>query len=89
MDSRYSPSNYWYFYLSLKARQLVHNFFYRNGRWRSIWTVSYKSPSSIQIKGVVKVQIHYYEDGNVQVNINREPEATISASAVVYYAEFV
>ncbi|KAJ3130377.1 Mismatch repair endonuclease pms2 [Nowakowskiella sp. JEL0407] len=40
-----------------------------NGRWRSLYTVKL---GSVDIVGTVKLQIHYYEDGNVQLNYNKE-----------------
>ncbi|KAI9205478.1 F-actin-capping protein subunit alpha [Polychytrium aggregatum] len=46
-----------------------------NGRWRSSWTVS---PSSTEITGTVKVHVHYYEDGNVQLNNKKEISATMA-----------
>jgi len=36
-----------------------------NGRWRSVWT--YKDGN---LTGTFKVVVHYYEDGNVQLNTN-------------------
>ncbi|MPC27750.1 F-actin-capping protein subunit alpha [Portunus trituberculatus] len=38
----------------------------KNGRWRSTWTVTLGG-GSVELKGVLKVQVHYYEDGNVHL----------------------
>ena len=42
---------------------------YWNGRWRSTWTVTF-SPSGGQatVDGKLQVNVHYYEEGNVQLN---------------------
>lgn len=39
-----------------------------NGRWRSVWTCKF-SPSGgqVEITGKLRVNVHYYEDGNVQL----------------------
>jgi len=46
---------------------------YWNGRWRSTWTVVF-SPGggNASIHGKIQVNVHYYEDGNVQLNTNTE-----------------
>lgn len=38
-----------------------------NGRWRSIWTCTFKGSGAIQLQGNIKVNVHYYEEGNVQL----------------------
>jgi len=50
---------------------------YWNGRWRSQWTVL-MSGSQAEVSGVLKVQVHYYEDGNVQLVSSKEVKETIS-----------
>ncbi|KAJ1975830.1 F-actin-capping protein subunit alpha, partial [Dimargaris verticillata] len=36
-----------------------------NGRWRAVWTLDL---ATCELKGTAKVVVHYYEDGNVQLN---------------------
>jgi len=55
------------------ARFNPHNFW--NGRWRSVWTYH-----SGELVGHFKIVVHYYEDGNVQLNTNTTQNVTISAS---------
>ena len=40
---------------------------YSNGRWRSEWSVLLSGEKSVEVKGSIRVQVHYYEDGNVQL----------------------
>ncbi|XP_022183830.1 F-actin-capping protein subunit alpha [Nilaparvata lugens] len=66
---------------------------YWNGRWRSYWTVRIQPGANIQISGVLKVQVHYYEDGNVQLvtskdyQVNFDVESKLDASK--RFIEFV
>jgi capping protein alpha len=40
-----------------------------NGRWRAVWTCRLPSGGgNVDISGILKVNVHYYEDGNVQLN---------------------
>lgn len=58
------------FYKSAECSSLIrrptmihwHLFVYRNGRWRSLWTLQRGT-----LTGWSKVKVHYYEDGNVQL----------------------
>lgn len=51
-----------------------------NGRWRSVWTVR-QDGGQAQVNGILKVQVHYYEDGNVQLVSSKEIKETISKSS--------
>jgi len=39
---------------------------YWNGRWRSVWTCKFSGGGQVDISGKLRVNVHYYEDGNVQ-----------------------
>lgn len=46
----------------------------RNGRWRSIYTFS---PSDGTLEGAIKVDVHYYEDGNVRLLTDKGVSASV------------
>jgi len=48
-----------------------------NGRWRSQWTVNING-SKAEVLGMLKVQVHYYEEGNVQLVSSKEVKDGIS-----------
>ncbi|KAJ3107345.1 F-actin-capping protein [Phlyctochytrium planicorne] len=49
-----------------------------NGRWRSTWTIRVGSKD---LTGVLKVNVHYYEDGNVQINTKKDISATLPTAS--------
>jgi capping protein (actin filament) muscle Z-line, alpha len=53
VGNKYNPSNFWLVVIT------------RAGRWREIVTLPFDL-SSFHLE--IKVQVHYYEDGNVQLN---------------------
>jgi hypothetical protein len=49
----------------------------RNGRWRSLYIFS---PSSSSLTGSLKVDVHYYEDGNVRLLTNKPVSLSVPSS---------
>ncbi|KAI0594695.1 putative F-actin-capping protein [Biscogniauxia sp. FL1348] len=49
---------------------------YWNGRWRSLYIID---PSSETLEGSIKVDVHYYEDGNVRLLTNKPISASVSS----------
>jgi len=48
---------------------------YWNGRWRSVWTLV---PGSGEMSAQFRVVVHYYEDGNVQLNTETNQRASFT-----------
>jgi hypothetical protein len=74
--NKYSPNNFWYARSipQLNARLIRA----RNGRWRSLYILS---PSSSSLVGSIKVDVHYYEDGNVRLLTNKPVSLAASSAA--------
>ncbi|GAW14261.1 F-actin-capping protein subunit alpha [Xylariales sp. No.14919] len=49
---------------------------YWNGRWRSLYIFD---PSSGSLEGSIKVDVHYYEDGNVRLLTNKPITSSVSS----------
>ncbi|TPX31921.1 hypothetical protein SmJEL517_g04873 [Synchytrium microbalum] len=49
-----------------------------NGRWRSYYTIPVTGGD---LKGTVKLQVHYYEDGNVQLNTSKDVTGVVGAAS--------
>lgn len=48
-----------------------------NGKWRAQWTLSKDG----KVNGEIKTQVHYYEDGNVQLRTEKIVEESITVGS--------
>jgi len=52
-----------------------------NGRWRSVWACKFApGGGQVEVSGRLRVNVHYYEDGNVQLNTETPKAFTVNAS---------
>jgi capping protein alpha len=54
------------------------NKFPRNGRWRSHYLYT---PSASTLTGLLRVDVHYYEDGNVRLQTSKPVSLTFTSSS--------
>jgi len=59
-SAKFEPKNYW------------------TGRWRATWNISFAASGNgnVNLNGKVKIDVHYYEDGNVQLNASQDLSTT-------------
>jgi len=58
-----------------------------NGRWRSVWTATFVPGKAATLTGNIRINVHYYEDGNVQLNTNATRKDTVQAVKPDTFAE--
>ncbi|KAJ2857072.1 F-actin-capping protein subunit alpha [Coemansia erecta] len=51
-----------------------------NGSWRAVWSFN---PGSNQLNGSIKVRVHYFEDGNVQLDTQSDFSRDVEAGGDV------
>lgn len=51
-----------------------------SGRWRSVYRVTFQDSNKAKVSGSMKVNVHYYENGNVQLNTNKEYGETVEGN---------
>lgn len=53
---------------------------YWTGGWQSEWTLSVNKKGSAKLEGRIRINVHYFEDGNVQLNstFNEQGEVDVS-----------
>eukprot|EP00010_Vexillifera_abyssalis_P005776 CAMPEP_0201551578 /NCGR_PEP_ID=MMETSP0173_2-20130828/7729_1 /ASSEMBLY_ACC=CAM_ASM_000268 /TAXON_ID=218659 /ORGANISM="Vexillifera sp., Strain DIVA3 564/2" /LENGTH=285 /DNA_ID=CAMNT_0047961869 /DNA_START=63 /DNA_END=920 /DNA_ORIENTATION=+ len=57
-----------------------------NGRWRSVWTCVVKG-NKATLSGNIKINVHYYEDGNVQLNTETTKTTSVNGGSPAALAE--
>lgn len=86
-DHEFQAKNFWFVYLILLKNFDEKNIFiwiYRNGRWRSQWTLTV-GPNSIDVFGFLRIHVHYYENGNVQLVASKEIKESIALTVSIIY----
>eukprot|EP00128_Syssomonas_multiformis_P018598 Colp12_sorted_trinity150504_noHs@13310 len=63
---------------------------YWNGGWTSEWHIQFApGAGSAELKGLFKVNVHYYEDGNVQLLSNKDVSVSVSVGSPDAFAKSV
>jgi capping protein alpha len=58
----------------------VHLGNFWTGGWKAVYQLSVGSQGNVEMKGDIKVNVHYFEDGNVQLHTKFPTKATIAVS---------
>jgi len=72
-SAKFEPKNYW------------------TGRWRSSWTITFPAGGNgnVTCQGKAKIDVHYYEDGNVQLNATQDLTAAAKGGNAAALAKSV
>jgi len=52
-----------------------------SGSWRSVYHINISRRGPSELKGNIKVQVHYFEDGNVQLHTNYDRVASVAVGS--------
>jgi len=58
----------------------VHLGNFWTGGWRSVFSLNVSGGGSVEMKASVKLNVHYFEDGNVQLNTHAEKSVNVAVS---------
>ncbi|KAH9091504.1 hypothetical protein Ae201684P_011049 [Aphanomyces euteiches] len=61
-------------------RVSLRNFW--SGRWKSKWMLTNVSNSSATVTGRIDLHVHYFEDGNLQLQSNKEVSRSIQGASL-------
>ena len=65
-------------------------YFLRSGRCRASYTCSFSiGDSAVEVTGKLVIKVHYFEDGNVQLNSEFAPSFSCNASVSSGFCFFV
>jgi len=65
--------------ICISARNVNLSNFWTGG-WRSTYNLSVGSSGETEMKGSIKIHVHYFEDGNVQLHTQLEKAAKVNVS---------
>jgi capping protein alpha len=54
---------------------------YWTGGWRGLYSLHVERQGQVELKGSIKINVHYFEDGNVQLHSTLEKSANVNVSS--------
>jgi len=72
-------NGHWKIYLLLSSHNLnIKNLW--SGEWLSHWNIEKTSENTFKVLGNLKINTYYYEEGNIQFNLDKEFNIVLSAN---------
>lgn len=56
----------------------IHLGSFWTGGWRSVYTINVKDQGEAKLSGTVKTEVHYFENGNVQLHTDKQVDVTVT-----------